>query len=834
MLAAQILKWFLGFLVTLMVIIVLAIIIVPRVFDPNDYRDQITQLVQDKTGRQMQLNGDLSMSVFPWLGIRTQGLSLSQPPEIGGEMVQVDTAQLRLKLMPLLSKSVEIDTVVLEKPQLRFVTLANGVNSLSGLTGDDAAVEADTETDTGEALALVIQGLEITDGNLEWDDRSAQQRYQVSDFNLITGNLIGSSMADITLSGNLADLSGDEDALEPVTFSLDGQALINTDSLLVTAQNLTSEVTYGDYQLDSQLGAMQFDTNAGALQIDGLSLSTAGVAAEKSFDVATNVTALNFDIDATQVNVQQVTVDGEFDNQPLSLSMPGVSANLDAQTASLGDIDLAFDALQAQLKNLQVNNFADDPAATGSLVVPAFNAADLLESFDIDFVTPDTSALSSVAFSSAFNAGTDSVALNDIALQLDQTNLTGNFAASNFAEGASPTLKFDLVLDSLNLDRYIAASEEEEASEEAAGGADALVLPMSVFKDFNANGSFKANELISSNVTLTSIDVLVESSPGRVAITPKADLYDGDLAGSMVFTEEGDTSTLHVKNTIGIVDLAKFFTDADITEQLTGFGSVDMDVTVVERNGQQTNSGTIKLLANDGTVRGVDIKSMIDQAYSTYQQFSGGGGSDTTEGESVADDSTGFAELIGTFNLNNFVLSNNDFSVKAPFFRIEGIGDIDLAAQNLDYSINVSIVNSAAGQGGDAVENLAGFTIPIRLSGSFAAPSYSLDTKALYTALAKAKVDEKKNELIEEKLGISVDGDGDGRVSTKDILGGLIRKEVFDEEEEPQALEAEQQAEAQAAPESAVQEEPRELTDEEREDQLKDDLKNRLLDGLFN
>ena len=174
MLAIRIIKWLLGLTMTLAVLILLAIVIVPQVFDPNDYRDQISELVQQKTGRELQLNGDLSVSVFPWLGIRTQGLSLSQPEEIGGSMVQVETAQLRLKLMPLLSKRVEIDTVILEQPQLRFITLENGVNSTTGLT-DNAEEEIEEEEASPElALALVIQGVELTNGSLEYDDRQAK------------------------------------------------------------------------------------------------------------------------------------------------------------------------------------------------------------------------------------------------------------------------------------------------------------------------------------------------------------------------------------------------------------------------------------------------------------------------------------------------------------------------------------------------------------------------------------------------------------------------------------------------------------------------------------
>ena len=133
-------KWLAGLILTLAVLIVIAIVVIPQVVDPNDYRDKITELVKDKTGRDLRLDGDLSVSVFPWLGVRTQGLSLSQPAQIGGDMLTVDTAQIRVKLLPLLSKKVEVDTVVLETPKVRLVTLANGVGSFDGLSGDSLSL----------------------------------------------------------------------------------------------------------------------------------------------------------------------------------------------------------------------------------------------------------------------------------------------------------------------------------------------------------------------------------------------------------------------------------------------------------------------------------------------------------------------------------------------------------------------------------------------------------------------------------------------------------------------------------------------------------------------
>ena len=849
-------------------------LILPQVIDPNDYRDDITKLVRDKTGRELTLNGDLSMSVFPWLGIRTEQLSLSQPEEIGGSMMQVETAQLQVKLLPLLSGGLEIDTVVLEQPQLRFVTLANGVNSLSGLTDSEAENEVETvedeSADPAKALALGIQGVEITNGRLEWDDRSAQQHYQLNDFNLVTGNLIGDELADINLSGTVLDLSGGNAEVPDMMLSMSGKALIDIDNLLVTVKDLVSEVTYDAYELAAELSDVNFDANtsllnasaltikaAGAvdttsfdtttilntlsfdldaalLKVNGLSVDAVGSLAETNFDTKTTLASMSYNLDVSQANVSELAVKGSYDNLPLSLLVPDIAANVEAQTASLSSIKFAMDDLNANISNLKVTHFIDNLAATGSLDIPGFNVASLLKKLEIDYQAADETALNNVAFSTNFDAGLEKTALDKIKLTLDQTSLVGDFSASNYMDGAIPAIKFDLSLDALDLDRYLSPEDEAAAESEgdSVGGAEALVLPMAVFKDINANGSFKADELISAGVKLTDINVLVESTPGRVAITPKASLYDGELAGSMVFTEEGDTSTLHVKNTIGVVDLAKFLTDAEITEQLTGLGTVDVDLTVVEKAGVQSNSGTIKLSAKDGSIQGVDIKSMIDTAYSTYQSFQGNASTDDAEeGTSSEDDATGFAELLGTFTLNDFNLNNEDFKINAPFFRIAGNGDIDLAAQNLDYTLNVAVVKSAGGQGGQSVDKLDGITLPIRLRGSLTAPKYSLDLKALYASLAKQKVNEKKTEFLQEELGIETDGDA----STKDILKGLLMKEVLGDEEPADSL---------ATPEATTEKtniDSNATTSEESAEEVpltkkeqREERKRQLLESLFN
>ncbi len=99
----------------LLLLIVATAIIVPLVVDPNDFKDEIAQVVESKTGRGLAIEGDLGLSVFPWLGLEIGPTSLSNAPGFSeAPFAQMDAVEVRVKLMPLLRKELEMDTVLLK------------------------------------------------------------------------------------------------------------------------------------------------------------------------------------------------------------------------------------------------------------------------------------------------------------------------------------------------------------------------------------------------------------------------------------------------------------------------------------------------------------------------------------------------------------------------------------------------------------------------------------------------------------------------------------------------------------------------------------------------
>jgi len=113
---------------------------------------------------------------------------------------------------------------------------------------------------------------------------------------------------------------------------------------------------------------------------------------------------------------------------------------------------------------------------------------------------------------------------------------------------------------------------------------------------------------------------------------------------------------------------------------------------------------------------------------------------------------TDFSELTATFNIKNGVAHNDDLAMKAPVFRLtkgESKGDIDIGKEQINYLAKPTLVNSLKGQGGKDAEQLGSVGVPVKITGTFAAPKFGIDMAALGQALAKSVA----LDALSEKLG---------------------------------------------------------------------------------
>jgi AsmA protein len=193
---------------------------------------------------------------------------------------------------------------------------------------------------------------------------------------------------------------------------------------------------------------------------------------------------------------------------------------------------------------------------------------------------------------------------------------------------------------------------------------------------------------------------------------------------------------------------------------------------------KRTLNGNIAFQFLNGAINGVNIGKMIRDARAKLQGGATPGGDEPAK--------TDFAEITGTAPVKDGLVSNQDLSAKSPLLRVEGKGTASLPKETVDYRATVTLVATSQGQGGKELDDLTGVPIPLKVTGTFANPSYGLDTEGLVKALAeskakdlldkqKGKVTDKVKDQVKDKLGGSVDkilgGDKKGGGLLKGILG---------------------------------------------------------------
>jgi AsmA protein len=107
-----------GVLATIALVMVAVLLFV----DPNDYKAKIAAMVKNATGRELMLQGNIKLSVFPWIALELGPASLGNPAGFGDQpFLSFQHAAIRAKLFPLLQRRLEVDRVEIDGLDLRLV-----------------------------------------------------------------------------------------------------------------------------------------------------------------------------------------------------------------------------------------------------------------------------------------------------------------------------------------------------------------------------------------------------------------------------------------------------------------------------------------------------------------------------------------------------------------------------------------------------------------------------------------------------------------------------------------------------------------------------------------
>jgi AsmA protein len=368
-----------------------------------------------------------------------------------------------------------------------------------------------------------------------------------------------------------------------------------------------------------------------------------------------------------------------------------------------------------------------------------------------------------LALNGSYTLKPDQVAL-DFTAKLDDSTIKGSAGVSRAKVAA---YDFNLNIDRLTLDRYLASSEKKPApaaakkEEPAKKPQTDAPVDLSGLKGLNAKGRLEIGALQVQGLKLAAVKTEIRAADGRAEIGPhSANLYEGSLSGSVAL--DGNANRVVLKETLSNIAIGPLLRDFAEQDRLEGRGNLTLDVNAAGKTVNAMKSalaGTAKVQLRDGAIKGVDIGAIINKARTAL-------GSQAAQAAD-SKEKTDFSELNATFVIKNGVAHNEDLDVKAPLFRVTGAGDIDISKSSINYVAKAAVVATTQGQGGKERDQLAGLTVPVKLTGPLDDMKYSVDYRAAAGDVAKSRVGERAKEAIEQRREKIED-------KVRDRLKGLI------------------------------------------------------------
>jgi uncharacterized protein involved in outer membrane biogenesis len=469
-------KIILAVLAAVTTLLVIAAVLVAALFDPNDYKGVATDAFTARTGRTLVVEQDLELSFFPWLAVETGGITIgnaagfetaggrappgSAPGTPGDALpfATIERAAARVKLLPLLSRKVEIGTIELDGLYLNLARDAerrgNWQDLLDARNAPPAGASIGPADSAGvTAGSFAVEGVRVRRGTVLWRENTNELRYTVSDLDVSTGS-IGSTDpvavdAALKFKNEITGLTADVTA--SATTAVDANGSVSAREVVVTAS-----VQPGG---GAPARALSATATGGAqtLRVDGLSTETAGVRADWTLEGSTLLENPTF---AGTVNVTRAplaAVFEELDWQPPE----GVAAG------ELGDLALQSEfSFHAEPREIRVSKLSaevfgmkvtGDGALTrtdelaGSVTIPEFTPNAAVQSLLRASVPPrvDVSALGTLALATRFqaNLATGRASLANLRATVFGASISGNLDAipgekGNVFRGSVTTSRF--------------------------------------------------------------------------------------------------------------------------------------------------------------------------------------------------------------------------------------------------------------------------------------------------------------------------------------------------------------------------------------------------------
>lgn len=602
-------RWIAGLVFLLSAALYALILALPVFFNPNDYKAQLIDLMEEKTGRKLEIAGDIQLQISPWLHANC---TLGKTRLAGNALftnstcIASEQTKIELSLWPLLfQRRLHMPAIMLDGVTLNLLYNKEGLNNWQkeitppadrNTSGADIADDTAKDASAGDnrqsapltRLLRQVTGIDLgrlylNQVNARYDNRKTDTIILLKDLQLNTGRLRDDIPFPFEADFNLTlDNHGRQTSLPRSSdISMQGNA-----TLFWQARRLLLE----DFRLAATLKGKSLPKRG--LKVGATTTSDINLRQEK-------ITIKDFSLTHEDAILQgSGTIDNFTSPQfSLVLKIPECSPQ----------------ALFNQLKT---------PLSPGQKE---------------DAFTPLKASLS-------VQGNREQIEISKLDMLIDETTITG--ALTIREADSKPRYEAVLHLNQLDLSRYSGqkAGKEKEAQPPQTT-ADPSIIPVHFLRDLLLQLDLQLDFLKVGGAALSQVHINLNSEKGITRLAPlTATLYDGSMKLETLIDVSGDLPRIELKPRLNKVKLAPLFQDMTGAEEISGTAILQADINT---GGLKLNDlinqmkGTLRLEILNGNLKALPIRQQIREALAVHQK-------EPLPEAILNDETTGFTRLTGT------------------------------------------------------------------------------------------------------------------------------------------------------------------------------------------
>jgi AsmA protein len=710
-------KIILSIIAAITLLLTIIIFTLPFFINPNNFKPEIIAVIKHKTGRDLILTGDIKISFFPWSGVSTGKMILSNAAGFENKtFATLEESIIKINLLPLFLNEIEIEQVLIKGLTLNLEKNSQGINNWDDLTTTNTInvthlspnIINSKPAAKNQLTLSIINCVVIENALFNWKNQQSGKTLSIKDINIITNKL-----------------------------SYDESVTVDLSMLATSSENNWTEYI----KLKTELIINQAQT-ALLLNHSDLKLKTT-ITTKNNSDksILATLTINNVAMDRTK---QSINVSG------LKLTSQDIS-------------------LTAEISGNTINGKS---SFQGPINIGPFNLSNILNQLNITTsIMPDSKALSKVAGTFNFLATDSSIDLQNMAVTIDDNQIKGSTSITDFSQ---PVITFNLDANSINLDSYLALDKDNHSmfltSPAITLALGTFALPVEPLKKLNINGQLSLKNLKVNNMSMQDVQLKLAVKEGLIKTQQSAKgFYNGSYDGNFSADIRNNKPALAISEKIVNVQIAPLLNDFNGVAKLSGLLDLSTELEGQGNNANELKSslkGNLRFSLTDSAIKGFNLQKIIDDAKTLIKE--------STLPTNNKNDQMLFSKLSGTVTINNGLMLNDDLVGNATKVHLNGKGTAGLNTEKLDYKLNARYIKTKATA--TEPEQLTDTPIIINIAGTFAEPNYSVDLAAILNDKNKAKIerfiDKNQNKIydITHKIDKKI-GPGLG-----DFLKGLLKK----------------------------------------------------------